>query len=76
MRAGVRHDDADVADLDDGLGDHLDRREEAVDVVGALDEHLELAAAQAAGGEERSGSWKLLWYVAALVGIVADDRAR
>ena len=41
-----------MADLDHGLGDHLDRREQAVDEIAALDQHLELAAAAAAGGDE------------------------
>ncbi len=43
---------ADMADLDDGLRDHFDRREQPVDEIAALDQHLELAAAAAAGGDE------------------------
>jgi hypothetical protein len=33
-RAGVRHDDTDIADLDDRLLNHLHRREQPVDVIG------------------------------------------
>jgi hypothetical protein len=58
--AGVRDDHADGPDLDDRLRDHLDRREEAVDVVGAVHEHLELPAPIPAAARKRSASWKLL----------------
>ena len=74
-RAGVGDDDADVADLDDGLRDHLDGREQAVDVVRALDEHLQLAAAQAAGREELLGVLEVVVVRArASRGVVADGR--
>ena len=53
--AGVRDDDADEADRDHRLPDQLDGREQAVDVVRALDEHALLAAAPAARGEEGLG---------------------
>ena len=53
--AGVRHHHADVADLDDRLGDHLDGREEPVDEVGAVDQRLQLTAAETTGPEERLG---------------------
>jgi hypothetical protein len=53
--AGVGHDDADGADLDDGRGDELDGGEQAVDVPGALDHDRELASAAAAGCHEGVG---------------------
>ena len=53
--AGVRHDDAHVAHLDHGLGHELDRGEQAVDVVGAFHQHLQLPPAQASRREEFLG---------------------
>jgi hypothetical protein len=41
-----------MADLDHGLAHHLDRGEQAVDVIAALDQHLKLAPATATGGDE------------------------
>jgi hypothetical protein len=54
-RTGVEDDDADVADRDDRLRHVLDRRKQAVDVPGALDDDLQLAAAIAAASEEFFG---------------------
>ena len=73
-RARVRDDDADGADLDDGLRDHLDRREQAVDVVRALDEHLELAAARAAGERGTPRGPGSCCGTSRVARIVADDR--
>jgi len=42
------------------LGTEFYRREQAVDVVRALDSTCNWRA-HAAGGEEALGSWKLLW---------------
>ena len=50
--AGVEDHHADIADRDDGLRHGLDGREQAVEIPGALDDDLELAAAIAAGLEE------------------------
>ena len=54
-RAGVGDHHTHKADFDDGLGDHLDRGKQAVEVVGALHQHLQLATAQAAGAQEAIG---------------------
>ena len=72
LAARVRDDDANVADGDDRLGDVLDAREQAVDHVRALGEHLELPALVAARSEEPLGVLE----VAVVVGVVlavADD---
>ena len=50
--AGVRDHHTDHAHFDGGLGDHLDGSEQAVDVVGAFDQGLQLAAAHPAGAQE------------------------
>ena len=71
--AGVGDDHADVADFDDRLRDHLDGGEEAVDVVRAFDQHLQLAAAQAAGLQEALG---VLEVVVIGVRAVWDHRRR
>lgn len=52
LAARVRDDDAHVADGDDRLGNVLDAREQAVDHVRALGEHLELPALVATRSEE------------------------
>ena len=54
-RAGIGDDDADLADLDHGLGDVLDGREQAVDIVGAFDTHRMLPAFPPTGGQELFG---------------------
>jgi hypothetical protein len=54
-RTGVEDDDADIADRDHRLRHVLDRRKQAVDVPGALDDDLQLAAAIAAASEEFFG---------------------
>ena len=71
--AGVGDDDADPADLDDGLVDRLDCGEEAVDVVGPFDEDLELPAASPAGAEERLGVLEVVVIIARVGRVVADD---
>ena len=50
--AGIRDHHADGADIHGGLGDHLNRGKQPVDVVGALDQHLQLASTITAGGQE------------------------
>lgn len=50
--AGVGDDHANAADVDHRLRDHLDRGEQPVDVVGALDEHLQLPAAHTSSPQE------------------------
>jgi hypothetical protein len=52
---GVRDDNADVADLDHRLRNHFDGRKQAVDVVSAFDERLQLTAAQSAREQELLG---------------------
>ena len=72
--AGVGDDHADGADLDHGLGDQLHRGEQAVDVVGALDQHLELPAALAAGAQELLGVLEAVVVGRGVGRIVADGR--
>lgn len=52
MLAGVRNHHAHAAHGNHGLGDQLDGREQPVDVIRALDQHLVLPAARAARGQE------------------------
>ena len=52
---GIGDDDADIADLDDGLRDQLHRREQPIDVVGPFHQDLELAPAHAARAQEFFG---------------------
>jgi hypothetical protein len=74
LAAGVRDHDADVADLDDGLRHELDRREQAVHVVRAVDEHLMLAPAPPAGREEALGVLEVVVERLRVVRVVADGR--
>src|SRR6185437_10176185 len=53
--ADIAHDHADVADRHHGLRHFFDRREPAVDKVGAVREGGVLPAAAAPGGQERLG---------------------
>src|SRR4051812_16540859 len=53
--ADVADDNADVADLHDGLGNHLDGGEPAVDEVGAVRQRDILPAAPAARSQKRLG---------------------
>jgi hypothetical protein len=69
---GIGDDDADAPHLDDGLRGELDRGEQAVDVVRALDHHLELPAAAAAGGEEAVGILEIIVIGLRVLGVVAD----
>ena len=50
--AGIEDHDAHVADRNDGLRHRLDGREQAIDVPGALEQNLQLAAAEPAGREK------------------------
>ncbi len=50
--AGVEDHHADGADFDDGLGDHLHRGKQPVEIVRAFDQYLQLAPPQAAGLQE------------------------
>ncbi len=50
--AGIRDHHADITDFDDRLLDHLDRGKQAVDVIRAFHQHLQLAAAETAGPQE------------------------
>lgn len=50
--AGIEDHDAHVADRNDGLRHRLDGREQAIDVPGALEQNLQLAAAESAGLEK------------------------
>jgi len=63
-----------MADLDDRLVDHLDRREQAVDEIAALDQHGELAPAAAAGGDELLRILEAVMRCGGIVGIGADLR--
>ena len=54
-RAGIEDDDADIADRNHRFRHGLHRREQPVDVPGALDDDLQLPAAIAAGAEEFLG---------------------
>ena len=55
LSTDVAHDHADVADRHDGLRNHLERGEPAVDEVGAVGQRLILSAASTAGAEKRVG---------------------
>jgi hypothetical protein len=74
VRAGSSRegdDDADGADFDDGLLDELDRREQTVDIVRAVRQHLVLTPAIAAGLQEFFGVLEIVVEVR-IVGGVAD----
>ena len=74
-QAVVGDDDADEADRDDFLVDQLDRREPAVDEIGAVGQRRILPTAAAAGPQE---GFRVL-IVVVEIGIVfaqADRRAR
>jgi len=58
--AGIGDDHADVTDLDGCFGDHLNRTEQAVDVIGTFHQHLQLAATQThrlAGSDLHPGTY-------------------
>jgi len=70
--AGVGDDDAHGAHLDDGLGHQLLGGEQAVDVVGAFHQDLELPAALAAGEQELVGVLEAVVVRLRKGGVVAD----
>jgi hypothetical protein len=70
----VRHHDTDIADVDDRLRNHLNGREQPIDVVGALDERLQLAAAEAARLQELFRVLKIVVIQRRHRGIVAPRR--
>ena len=71
--AGVGDDHADHAHFDDRLGDHLDGGEQAVEVIGAFHQHLQLAPAHTAGREEVVGHLEVVVVGLWRWPIVADD---
>ncbi len=73
-RAGIGDHHAHLADLDHGLGDQFHRREQAVDVIGALDQHLQLAALAPARGQELAGVLEAVVEGRGLGRLLADGR--
>ncbi len=71
-RPGVKDDHADVADRDHRLRHGLDGGEQAIDVPGALDDDLQLAAAIAAGGQEFLGLLEIVVKGLAIAKLGAD----
>jgi hypothetical protein len=71
---GVGHHHAHLADLDHGLVDPLDGREQPVDVVGAFDQDLQLTTLAAAGGQELAGLLEAVVIGRVVLGIDPDQR--
>jgi hypothetical protein len=71
--AGVAHHHGHVAHFHHGLGDQLDGGEQPVDVVGAVHQHLQLAAALAPGLQELVGVLEVVVVAGGDRGITADD---
>ncbi len=72
--AGIGDHHAGVTDLDHGLGYHLDRGKQPVDIVRTLDQYLKLAATLPAGRQEALGVLEGVVIGLLVVGFVADRR--
>src|SRR5271167_3162000 len=72
--ADIGHHHAHLADLDHGLGDPLHRGEQAVDVIGALDQHLQLATLAPTGDQEPLGILKAVVEAAVVLALAAHHR--
>ena len=72
--ADVRDHDPDVAHVDDGLRHQLDRGEQPVDVIRALDQDLQLAATTAARGQETFRVLEVVVVGGDIARVLADRR--